>query len=150
MNLNEFVEKYKGKAVDFDGVYGAQCVDLARQYFKEVWGLPRQPEPVVGAADFFFKHESRPVQREYLDCTAFTDGKLPPEGSVVMFGPTEKNKYGHIAICLATHADKMIVFEQDGIANQKALDEGREQKGAYEAEWKYGRLVGWLTKKGTK
>jgi hypothetical protein len=148
MRLKEFVEKYRGKPVDFDGVYGAQCVDLARQYFKEVWELPRQPEPVIGAADFYFKHDSRNVQREYLDCTTFADGKFPPEGSVVLFGPTGKNPYGHIAICLAAHADKISVFEQDGIANQEALVKGRKQNGAYVSEWTYGRLVGWLTRKG--
>ncbi|MDR0289815.1 MAG: CHAP domain-containing protein [Treponema sp.] len=147
MNLKEFVEKYRGKPVDFDGVYGAQCVDLVRQYFKDAWKLPKQPEPAASAADFYFRHSSRNTQREYLDCTAFADGKLPPQGSVVIFGPTSTNKYGHIAICLATHADKLVVFEQDGIANQRALNEGREQKGAHEAEWTYSRLVGWLTRK---
>jgi hypothetical protein len=39
------------------------------------------------------------------------------------------------------------VFEQDGITNAKALEEGREQKGAYIGHWGYDRLAGWLTKK---
>ena len=34
MTLEEFVNKYIGRKVDFDGAYGAQCVDLFRQYNK--------------------------------------------------------------------------------------------------------------------
>jgi hypothetical protein len=30
MLLEDFVKKYNKKKVDFDGVYGAQCVDLFR------------------------------------------------------------------------------------------------------------------------
>jgi len=147
MTLQEFVDKYKGAAVDFDGKYGAQCVDLARQYFKDVWELPKQPEPVTGAADFFFKHESRPAQRELLNCVPYV-GTPPPAGAVVIFKSSGTNKYGHIGVCLDADASGMDVFEQDGIVNEKALNEGREQKGAYTGRWSYDRLVGWLAKKG--
>jgi hypothetical protein len=148
MTLQEFIDKYKGKPVDFDGAFGAQCVDLVRQYFKEVWGLPKQPESVIGAQDFFFKHESRPIQQQYCNCTAFDGSLQPPKGSVLIFKSTGSNEYGHIAICVATDTLGVNVMEQDGIANEKALKEGREQKGAYIGHWNYDRLVGWLTKKG--
>jgi hypothetical protein len=146
LTLKEFVEKYKGKPVDFDRQYGAQCVDLARQYFKEVWGFTKQPEGVIGAQEFFFKHESRPLQRELCNCTAY-EKTPPPVGAVVIFKSSNNNEFGHIAICLEADSLGVIVFEQDGIANAKALKEGREQKGAYIGSWNYERLVGWLTKK---
>ena len=147
MNLQEFVEKYKGKPVDFDGAYGAQCVDLARQYMKDVWGFTRQPESVVGAADFFFSHEKRPVQRELCNCVPYTGIVQPPVGSLLIFKSSGSNQYGHIAICLETTHKCITVFEQDGIANQKALDAGQPQKGAGIGIWNYDRLVGWLIKK---
>ena len=85
MNLQEFVDKYKGMLVDFDKAYGAQCVDLARQYMKDVWGFTRQPEGVAGgAADFFFKHNERPVQKELCACTPYTGSVRPPAGSLVI------------------------------------------------------------------
>lgn len=31
MDIFEFIEKYLDKKVDYDGYYGAQCVDLFRQ-----------------------------------------------------------------------------------------------------------------------
>ena len=147
MDLQEFVEKYQRKPVDFDKAYGAQCVDLARQYFKDVWDLPRQPEGVVGASDFFFKHNERPIQRELCNCVTFTGSQPPPAGSVVIFKSSGTNKFGHIAICLEANYGKIKVFEQDGILNEVLMKEGRPQKGASIGEWNYDRLVGWLEKK---
>lgn len=147
MNLNEFVDRYKGTPVDFDGAYGAQCVDLVRQYFKEVWELPKQPEGVVGAQDFYYKHDGMPAQKQYIDCRTYVKPDLPPAGSAVVFTPTGSNQYGHIGICLNADASGMDVFEQDGIANEKAIKEGREQKGAYIGRWSYDRLAGWLERK---
>jgi len=148
MTLNEFVEKYKGKVVDFDGMYGGQCVDLVRQYFKDVWNLPEQPEGVKSAKDFYFKHESRPKQRMYCDCHSYIGANLPPVGSVVIFKDTDDNEHGHIAICINVVGIYIDVLEQDGVYNTKARAEGREQKPAYISKWKCDRLVGWLVKKG--
>lgn len=148
MNLKEFIETYKGKPVDFDGQYGAQCVDLVRQYFKDVWKIPKQPEGVIGAQDFFFKHDSRPIQREYLICVSYQTIKTqPPVGAVVIFKSSGNNQYGHIGICVESDEKQMLVFEQDGIANANAIKEGKEQKGAYIGKWGYERLIGWLEKK---
>ena len=41
IKLKTFCIAYHGQKVDFDGVCGAQCVDLFRQYNKDVWGNPR-------------------------------------------------------------------------------------------------------------
>ena len=147
MNLTEFVEKYKGKPVDFDKAHGAQCVDLARQYMKDVWGFVRQPEGVVGAADFFFKHDSRPIQCELCNCVTYTGMIRPPIGALLIFKSSNTNQYGHIAICVDTTSHDMTVLEQDGIANAAALKEGKPQKGAYIGKWNYDRLIGWLVKK---
>lgn len=43
MNLEEFKNKYLGKSIDYDGVSGVQCVDLIKQYMKDVFNLkPRK------------------------------------------------------------------------------------------------------------
>lgn len=38
ISLQDFINKYNGVYVDFDGAYGAQCADLFNQYTKEVVG----------------------------------------------------------------------------------------------------------------
>jgi len=147
MTLQDFIGKWQGKPVDFDGVYGAQCVDLVRQFFKDVWQLPNQPESVDGAVDFYFKHYNRPIQKQFCECVFFDGAVRPPVGSVVIFKATDKNKHGHIGICVSTDKYGMNIFEQDGVANEKALAEGRTQKGAYISYWTYERLLGWLIKR---
>lgn len=39
MTYNDFINKYLGKAVDFNGAASSQCVDLAEAYFYEVFGI---------------------------------------------------------------------------------------------------------------
>ena len=40
MKIEEFINKYLNKIVDFDGAFGAQCVDVFRQYCKDVLEIP--------------------------------------------------------------------------------------------------------------
>ena len=39
MTFDSFVERYIGKAVDYDGVAGVQCVDLVKLYLYKVFGI---------------------------------------------------------------------------------------------------------------
>ena len=148
MTLSKFVEKHLDTAVDFDGHYGAQCVDLVRQKWQEIDRIP-QPEPTdtQGAAAFYFKHERRPIQRQHLNCITYQPGMIPPPGAVVIFKATSKNPFGHIGICIVANERAMEVFEQCGIENSKRLTEGRKQKGVYIGAWGYDRLLGWLIKR---
>ena len=145
MNITEFVEKYKGKPVDFDGHFGAQCVDLVRLYWECVANVP-QPEGTGdrGAVVFFTEHYSRTMQSRYFERVTYRDGLVPPPGAVVVFGPVETNRYGHVGICVDANAGGIELFEQDGIANAKAIKEGRAQNGAYIGRWNYSRVLGWL------
>jgi len=136
MTHEEFVAKYEGKKVDFDGAYGAQCVDLARQYWKEVWGIP-QPESVNGAQEFVTRYREMPILQRYV--SLLPRGVSPLPGDVVVFGPSDSNKYGHIAIFVewTNGGGTMRVFEQDGF----------KQDGAKLAVWKQDRVIGFLKRK---
>ncbi len=41
MNYDEFVNEYIGEGIDYDGVYGVQCVDLTQLYVDKVFDHPR-------------------------------------------------------------------------------------------------------------
>ena len=59
MYIEEFINKYNGKKVDFDGVYGAQCVDLVRVYINEFFGILEHTgacSTTGGAKDLFLKY----------------------------------------------------------------------------------------------
>ena len=146
--LGEFIDKYLGVAVDWDGHFGAQCVDLVRQYWQEVEGIP-QPEPTGtdGAIAFFNHHYYRPVQRAHLKLEVYYPGMMPPPGAVIVFAAVPTNRFGHIGICVDADPKGINLFEQNGTANSRAMAEGREQKGAFIGRWDYSRVLGWLVPK---
>jgi len=146
--LRKFIDKYLGIAVDWDGHFGAQCVDLVRQYWQEVERIP-QPEPTgnKGAVSFFYNHYARPIQRQYLKLVVYRPGMIPPIGAVIVFGVVPTNRFGHIGICVDADPKGINLFEQNGTANSRAKTEGREQKGAFIGRWNYNRVLGWLIKR---
>lgn len=97
MTLSSFITKYKGKAVDFDGAYQGQCVDLFRQYVQEVLAFP-QPKGVSGAKDFWAHYETDPALKNYYDKIANTATFIPNKGDVMIWDKSAGEGFGHIAI----------------------------------------------------
>lgn len=120
MNLIEFVNHYHGKKVDFDNAWGAQCVDLFRQYCKDVLRAGHTGA-VDGAKDLFLKYADLPQECKYFDRISISN-TTPQIGDVLVWDKTSTNKYGHVAICLGydSESDLIIVFEQDGMKQDGA------------------------------
>lgn len=121
MLLDDFVKKYEGKKVDFDGVFGAQCVDLARQYWKKGLGILEHTGPCSttgGAKDLFLDYEKMPIEKKYF--IKIQKNKVFIPGDTLIWDSTETNKYGHVAIYLGTLNDSVIVFEQNGFKQDGA------------------------------
>mgnify|MGYP002624267671 CR=1 FL=1 len=129
MTLIEFINKYINTKVDFDGVYGAQCVDLARQYWKEGLGIPEHTGACLttgGAKDLYLDYDKMPLEKKYFK-------KIPASkkiliGDTAIWNSTETNKYGHVAIVLGELSDSLIVFEQDGFKQDGAKLNIRSKK----------------------
>lgn len=139
MSFEEFIIKYNGKKVDFDGAFGAQCVDLFRQYNKEVWENPHTGA-VDGAKDLFLNYEKLPVEKKLLDIVPANTNRIYP-GDVAVWNATEVNKYGHVAIVVGFLGDEsLIVFEQDGFKQDGAKLNIRTDD----------NLLGFLRKKSVK
>ena len=120
MTLEEFVKNYKGKKVDYDNAYGAQCVDLFRQYTKEALGISEHTGPCAtsgGAKDLFLDYSRMPIEKKYF--IRSTQKNWIP-GDVLIWDRTEKNQYGHVAIFLAKLGNSFLVFEQNGITQAGA------------------------------
>ena len=114
MTLEDFVKKYDGVKIDFDGVYDAQCVDLFRKYCDEYYKIEHTGscQTSGGAKDLFLDYSAMPLEQKYFK--KITSKKFIPE-DVLVWNSTDKNPYGHVAIYLAELNDSYIVFEQDGI-----------------------------------
>lgn len=119
MTLDEFVKEYEGKKVDYDGYYGAQCVDLVRLYIHLVWNLP-QPQNIISAYEAYTRWLRCGDGFNEISWKSIT--KIA-RGDIIVFPPTDTNSYGHIAIVLDVTADEVLCFEQNGFTQK-----GAEQK----------------------
>lgn len=115
MTVEEFVKKYNGKKVDYDGVYGAQCVDLFRQYAEEGLGIPEHTGSCStsgGAKDLWLDYARMPIEKKYFNRYSMSRALIP--GDIVIWNSTKTNSFGHVAIYLGKINNDLIVFEQDG------------------------------------
>lgn len=119
MTLDEFVKEYEGKKIDYDGSYGAQCVDLVRLYIQLVWGLP-QPKSVISAYEAYTRWLRCGDGFNEISWKSIT--KIA-RGDIIVFPPTNTNSHGHIAIVLDVTGDEVLCFEQNGFTQK-----GAEQK----------------------
>ena len=95
MKLQEFLDNNNNKKVDFDGHYGAQCVDLFRCFNRDVLGIA-QPRGVNGAKDFWTNYPNDPNLYNNFERIANTPDFVPQFGDIAVWG---NGTYGHIAIC---------------------------------------------------
>ena len=117
MKLDEFINKYINTKVDFDNAFGAQCVDLFRQYCKDVLNIPHTGA-VEGAKDIFLNYDKLPLEQKYFKKYSTNN---PKPADVIIWNETKTNKYGHIAIVVSNLSNnKVLVFEQDGFQQDGA------------------------------
>lgn len=83
LSVEQFKEKYDGKAVDFDKKYGAQCVDLFDFYNTEVVAAPFIGTPATGGARDLFEVDSAVRAQFYKKLPA--DSPEQP-GDVLVYG----------------------------------------------------------------
>lgn len=95
MNFDEFVKKYNGKATDYDGGCGVQCVDLAKLYMDKVLGI--KIGAIGNAEAYWNRYNELSILNKNFDRIANTPNFIPQKGDIVVWG-LKHGKYGHIAI----------------------------------------------------
>lgn len=126
MTVSEFAVKYNGKTVDFDGAYGAQCVDLFRQYCHDVVECPHTGS-VDGARELWFRFGDNREKEFFVRLNAL-QARL---GDVLIEDATATNKWGHVSIILAVENERALVMQQNGISQGNGVELGiRSLKGA--------------------
>lgn len=134
MTTQEFVNKWLGVKCDFDKAYGYQCVDLFRQFVKEVLGYPQSPS-VVGAADLWDSYLP-----DFYERIPNKEDNHPVMGDIVIFNKRMGGGFGHVAIVVEADVNSLTVFEQDG-----AVQTAPKLK-TYNT---YYNVIGWLRPKST-
>lgn len=97
MNLDELVKAYLGKATDYDGGMGIQCVDLIKLYLDKVFNI--KIGAIGNAEAYYRRYDEVPLLRDNFERIPNTADFVPQKGDICVFG-TKLSKYGHI--CIAT------------------------------------------------
>ncbi|MCK9461452.1 MAG: CHAP domain-containing protein [Proteobacteria bacterium] len=104
MTAEQFIKKYTGVKIDYDGIYGFQCVDVIKQYFVDVLNLPAYTN---NAKDYWNNYPS-----SYLTRIPNTPSFIPIKGDIMVWG-TGVGTYGHIAIVVEANVNTFISLDQN-------------------------------------
>lgn len=108
MNFTQFENKWLGQIVDYDHVYGYQCVDLILEYIYECYGIA---SGVTGNAIDYWNNPSAPLLEKF-DKISGSDAQ---QGDIVVFNGLAGNPDGHIGIATGNiNATDVEVLEQNG------------------------------------
>lgn len=106
MKFDTFINTYLGKAVDYDGTAGAQCVDLIKLYLKNVFGIT--PKAIGDAHAYYDKFPYHSFLNKNFVRIKNTKKFVPLKGDICVWSK-DMNGYGHVSI--ATGNGNTEVFE---------------------------------------
>jgi hypothetical protein len=105
MTLEEFFNAWNGKKNDFDGIYEHQCVDLVKQYVKDVLNAPTwtgEPKDYGSLAPkSHFTHQKNTLLY------------IPPAGAIGIWDGNVGEGHGHVAIVTTASLMRFVSFDQN-------------------------------------
>ncbi len=137
MTFDDFITKWTGQPVDFDGVYPNQCMDLMHQYVYDVLGLTDASMLAHPAAYQVFTEFT---ETQYFDKIDNTPTGIPQKGDIILFNKTASNPYGHVCVFISGDANKFKSFD----ANWPTGSLPHVQ------DHTYGYCLGWLHPKNVQ
>ena len=138
MTLEEFITKWNGKGIDFDGAFGFQCMDLMHQYHVEVLGITDgRTLAAPGAKDVYLNFDNI-FGKEHFNKIPNTPTGVPQKGDIVIWG-TGIGPYGHIAVFIEGDTNNFVSFDQNFPTGSLCHKQAHT----------YNGVVGWLRAKKT-
>lgn len=105
----KFVDKYVGKKIDVDGIYGAQCVDLFNRYNKDYFGVYINCQPSGYARSLAENKKNNKILKYYKEVNL--SNAIP--GSVVVYGKCKVAPKSHVGFLYENlHNGKIKIFHQ--------------------------------------
>lgn len=94
MTFDVWVKANLGKGINYDGVYGVQCVDLIKHYVKNVLGIT--PQSIGNAIEYYRKRNISAYLTNNFVWYSNTPSFIPQKGDICVF--TSKSGHGHVSI----------------------------------------------------
>ena len=136
MTFQDFITKYNGQYVDFDGVYGAQCMDLLHIYCVEVLGITDGSVLASPTAADVYDNFPSVNGHDLFDQTANSPTGVPQEGDIMFWGTAPS---GHVAIFISGDQNNFTSFDQNYPTGSPCHAQAHT----------YANVLGWLRYKGT-
>ena len=112
ITFDKFISKYLGKKIDYDNAYAGQCVDLYRQYIKEVLEFP-QPVGVKGAADFWTNYDKDVALKDFYEKIPNSPTGVPQKGDVMLWNRNAGGGFGHVSVFIEGDVNGFTSFDQN-------------------------------------
>ena len=94
MTAREFYINHIGKAVDIDGAYGVQCVDLFKAFTKENYGVWQYTTGNGYASGLWINRKSKPYYKYFVDASV----NSLQDGDWVIWGNCKQCPSTHVAM----------------------------------------------------
>ena len=124
LSYGQFKPQYLGRKVDFDGWYGAQCVDLVQFYNRDA------------AGGKFLSGNAKDIYGQQADKYTWvrnTPNGVPPQGAVIVYDSSWGGGFGHVAIVDSANTSVVNILSQN-------LPYG---SGTIVTQTKYNGVIGW-------
>lgn len=111
-----FINANDGEFMDFDGAYGAQCVDLFNYYNQQVVGAPWIGTPTTGGAVDLWNDFDSGAGPQFYRKIANTPEGVPQFGDVVIWDqnvPGVTGPAGHVGIFTYGDANSFTSFDEN-------------------------------------
>ncbi|MGN0624592.1 MAG: CHAP domain-containing protein [Oscillospiraceae bacterium] len=120
MKYDEFIKAHIGKAMDYDGCAGAQCVDLAKYYLDEVFGI--KPGNWGDAHDYYDGFYAHNELVQNFDRIPNTPKFVPKKGDICVWKSSlSSGGWGHIAIATGEgDTNHFYSYDQNWTGNHDA------------------------------
>lgn len=120
ITYSEFIKKHTGKAMDFDGVAGSQCVDLIKYYLKEVFNI--NPGAWGDAHCYYDNYNNISALKNNFTRIANTPDFVPRKGDIVVWSPNlSSGGWGHVAIATGEgNTKEFYSYDQNWTGNHDA------------------------------
>jgi surface antigen len=137
VGVDSFVAKYTGVAIDTDGAFGAQCVDLVSRFNTEAVGGPA----LFGNGNQWFDNPAaNGAYNKYATSIAW--GETASKGDIACWGSFYGGGYGHVAVVLEDLGNSLRVFTQNpGASHIDVLSKQGLQGYLRAKKWDTGRAT---------
>ena len=108
MTYKNWVNKYKGQKINYDKVYGVQCVDLIKHFIDKV--LNAKPQSIGNAKEYWHKRKGKYISSLFVPIEN-TPSFIPKRGDVFV---RTSGKCGHIGVCTGNASNEYFyAYEQN-------------------------------------